>query len=80
MDEGGSQRTALTAADLRFCTAVCCLQYEYPDQYQAEDKAPMGDDANLLAHEEVEVQRRQRSRPGRGTAPGDGRSFASAEA
>ncbi|PSC71606.1 F-box only 21 [Micractinium conductrix] len=31
------------------------LQYEYPDAYQAEDAAPVGDDANLLAHPEPEV-------------------------
>ncbi|KAL4447171.1 hypothetical protein ABPG77_007204 [Micractinium sp. CCAP 211/92] len=30
------------------------LQYEYPDQYEAEDAAPLGDDSNLLAHEEPE--------------------------
>lgn len=49
-------------------------QYEYPDRYEAEDAAPVGDDSNLLAQPEVLPG------PGRlaGYTPGDGRSsFAS---
>ena len=38
----------------RVCLRAC-VQYEYPDAYQAEDAAPVGDDANLLAHPEPEV-------------------------
>ncbi|KAL4443743.1 hypothetical protein ABPG75_011480 [Micractinium tetrahymenae] len=55
------------------------LQYEYPDQYEAEDAAPLGNDNNLLAHEEPEPSRDAPSGervPGLG---GDGRSFANAK-
>ena len=30
------------------------LQYEYPDLYNAEDSAPVGDDANILAQRDPE--------------------------
>lgn len=52
------------------------MQYEYPDRYEAEDAAPVGDDANLLAHEEVRASPATRLQAGR-----DGeRSFAKAKA
>lgn len=54
-------------------------QYEYPDQYEAEDAAPLGDDSNLLAHEEPEASG---DASGGGRVPGlsgDGRSFANAK-
>lgn len=53
-----------------------CLQYEYPDQYEAEDAAPVGDDANLLAQPEVEPSPATRLRSGRSK----GRGFVSVKA
>jgi hypothetical protein len=52
------------------------LQFEYPDLYEAEDAAPVGDDANLLAHEEVEPSPATRLQTGRDTE----RSFVEAQA
>lgn len=54
------------------------LQYQYPDVYEAEDAAPVGDDANLLAHEEVEAGVGAAT-PELPPSRDDGRTFASAQ-
>jgi hemimethylated DNA binding protein len=52
------------------------LQWEYPDDYPYEDTAPIGDDANLLAHDEPEDEEAgQEARLQRGR--NDARSWAS---
>jgi hypothetical protein len=51
-------------------------QWEYPDDYPYEDTAPIGDDANLLAHDEPEDEEAgQEARLQRGR--NDARSWAS---
>lgn len=52
------------------------LQYEYPDAYEAEDQAPVGDDSKLLAHPEPEAGPAAPAGSSGSSAGGDGRNLA----